>query len=127
MEIREARLTDLGNIMALEHICFANDAWSEEVMASEISASHTYYIVGFLDGELIGYGGLSKLETSNQADIQTIRCAGSSRQASGLASSCADSFAWPTFISSGNGTPFFTAVISARMEIAISDGVLLPM
>ncbi len=72
MEIREAKLADLGSIMALEHICFANDAWSEDVMSSEISANHTYYIVGFLDGELIGYGGLSKLETSNQADIQTI-------------------------------------------------------
>jgi hypothetical protein len=27
----------------------------------------------------------------------------------------------------GKATPFFTAVSSARMEIAISGGVLLPM
>ena len=58
---------------------------------------------------------------------QTMRCAGSSRQASGLASSCAASLALPTFISSGKATLFFTAVISARMEMAISDGVLLPI
>lgn len=73
------------------------------------------------------HGGPKAAERVNQTDLQTMRCAGSSRQASGLASSWADSFAWPTFISSGNGTPFFTAVISARMEMAISEGVLLPM
>ena len=73
------------------------------------------------------HGGPRAAERVNQGDSQTMRCAGSSRQASGLASSCADSFAWPTFISSGNGTPFLTAVISARMEMAISEGVLLPI
>ena len=57
----------------------------------------------------------------------TMRFAGSSRQASGLASSWAASFAFATCMISGSCTPFFAAVMSARMEIAISDGVLLPM
>ncbi|MEY4418646.1 MAG: tRNA ((37)-N6)-threonylcarbamoyltransferase complex transferase subunit TsaD, partial [Actinomycetota bacterium] len=72
IEIREARVADLDLIMQLEHVCFANDAWSEEVMRSELKADHTYYVLGLVNGELIGYAGLSKLPGSNQADIQTI-------------------------------------------------------
>ena len=37
------------------------------------------------------------------------------------------SFATATVVTSGSATPFFTAVISARIEIAISGGVRLPM
>jgi len=72
MIIREATIADLEQIMDLEHRCFVNDAWSQEVMASEITAPHTYYIVCLEDGKVVGYAGLSKLEASEQADIQTI-------------------------------------------------------
>jgi rSAM/selenodomain-associated transferase 1 len=43
----------------------------------------------------------------------------------GVAASCA--FAPATFTTSGSRTPFFTAVISASIEMAISGGVRLPM
>lgn len=36
-------------------------------------------------------------------------------------------FALATRTSAGSATPFLAAVISARMEMAISAGVLLPM
>ena len=56
-----------------------------------------------------------------------MRCAGSYKHASGLASNCIASFALPTLIISGSAILFFTAVNSAKIEIAISEGVLLPI
>ena len=72
MQIREATEKDLPTIMAIELECFANDAWSEEVMLSELMAKHTFYAVILEQEQIVGYGGLSKLPGSNQADIQTI-------------------------------------------------------
>jgi N6-L-threonylcarbamoyladenine synthase len=72
MLIREATEKDLAGIMALEQECFSNDAWSEDVMHSELIASHTFYVVVLEDKKIVGYAGLSKLPGSNQADIQTI-------------------------------------------------------
>ncbi len=75
MLIREATENDLAGIMLIERSCFVNDAWSEEVMLSELVAPHTFYVVALEGAELIGYAGLSKLGQSNQADIQTIATA----------------------------------------------------
>jgi len=75
MVIREAQASDLEAIMAIENSCFVKDAWSEEVMLSELNAKHTYYIVAESEGKIVGYAGLSKLEQSPQADIQTIATA----------------------------------------------------
>jgi N6-L-threonylcarbamoyladenine synthase len=75
MIIREATIEDLPGIMAIEASCFINDAWSEEVMLSELQAPHTFYVVTVIDSEIVGYGGLSKLGQSKQADIQTIAVA----------------------------------------------------
>jgi len=72
MLIREATEKDLSGIMAIEHECFINDAWSEDVMLSEVVASHTFYVVVIEEDQVVGYAGLSKLPGSNQADIQTI-------------------------------------------------------
>ncbi|NDE88825.1 MAG: ribosomal-protein-alanine N-acetyltransferase, partial [Micrococcales bacterium] len=72
MIIREATSKDLAGIMALEQKCFVKDAWSADVMESEITAEHTYYIVCLVEDLIVGYAGLSKLEASDQADIQTI-------------------------------------------------------
>lgn len=79
MLIREANEHDIDQIMALEKTCFVNDAWSEEVMLSELKAEHTFYVVGFVGDNLVGYGGLSKLPGSHQADIQTIATAPAER------------------------------------------------
>ena len=72
IEIREATKDDLPAIMELERTCFANDAWDTQSMRSEITAKHTYYLVAFEAGSLLGYAGLSKLAGNSQADIQTI-------------------------------------------------------
>jgi N6-L-threonylcarbamoyladenine synthase len=58
--------------MQLERACFANDAWDQATMRSEITAKHTYYLVALEAGSLRGYAGLSKLPGNSQADIQTI-------------------------------------------------------
>lgn len=70
--IREATVQDLDAIMLIEQECFINDAWSKEMMRDELKAPHTFYIVAVLDDVVVGYGGLSKLTGSDQADIQTI-------------------------------------------------------
>jgi len=72
VDIRQATLLDLPEIMKLENSSFANDAWPEATFHSELAAEHTYYIVALVADEIVGYAGLSKLAGSNQADIQTI-------------------------------------------------------
>ena len=70
--IREALVDDLDAIMVLEEECFANDAWSREVMQSELAAKHTFYLVADHLGSILGYAGSSQLTGATQADIQTI-------------------------------------------------------
>jgi len=72
VDIRQATLLDLPEIMKLENSSFANDAWPEATFHSELAAKHTYYIVAMVADDIVGYAGLSKLAGSNQADIQTI-------------------------------------------------------
>ena len=72
IEIRQATVLDLPEIMKLETASFANDAWPEETFKSELAAKHTYYILALEDNLVVGYAGLSKLPGSDQADIQTI-------------------------------------------------------
>ena len=73
--IREARESDLPEIMRLEHSCFGSDSWSEANMHAELTEHHTYYLVAEVEDRLVGYGGLSKLPSSEQSDIQTIAVA----------------------------------------------------
>lgn len=77
--IREATVQDLDAIMLIEQECFINDAWSQEMMRDELKAPHTFYIVAVLEDVVVGYGGLSKLTGSDQADIQTIATSPSKR------------------------------------------------
>ena len=72
IEIRQATVLDLPEIMKLETASFVNDAWPEETFKSELAAKHTYYILALEDNLVVGYAGLSKLPGSDQADIQTI-------------------------------------------------------
>ena len=77
--IRPAQANDLSAIMVIEQDRFASDAWSVELMSSELAAEHTYYFVAELNDQLVGYAGLSKVESSEQADVQTIAVARSVR------------------------------------------------
>jgi len=82
LHLRLATEADLAKIMQLENASFATDAWPEESMRFELTAPHTSYFVAFDTSEeqnLIGYGGLAKLQGSPQADIQTIAISQESR------------------------------------------------
>jgi len=76
LNILEAKLEDLDQIMQLEKSCFGSDAWDAKTMRSELIAKHTYYLSAFdanSPGEpLIGYAGISKVPGNSQADVQTI-------------------------------------------------------
>ena len=72
IKILPATEQHLEQMMALEHICFGSDAWTEESMRFETLAEHTRYFV-LLEGDRVrGYAGLSKPPSTNQADVQTI-------------------------------------------------------
>ena len=70
--LRDADLADLDAIMALEAATFPSDAWSREMMAAELAAPHTRYLVAVVDGQTVGYAGLSAPAGASQADVQTI-------------------------------------------------------
>jgi len=70
--LRDADLVDLEAIMALETATFPTDAWSREMMAAELAAPHTRYLVALVEGVIVGYAGLSAPTGASQADIQTI-------------------------------------------------------
>lgn len=85
VRVREAEVRDLDAIMALESTTFTTDAWSREMMAAELAAPHTRYIVALDtgaqgDGAIIGYAGLSAPRGASQADIQTIAVAAEYRR-----------------------------------------------
>lgn len=70
--LRDAESHDLDAIMALESTTFVSDAWSREMMAAELVAPHTRYLVATVAERVIGYAGLSAPRGAEQADIQTI-------------------------------------------------------
>lgn len=72
MTLRDATPADLDAIMAIETRSFPTDAWSREVMASELAGPYGRYLVDEVDGSVIGYGGVRALRGSADADIQTI-------------------------------------------------------
>ncbi|GAA1734084.1 ribosomal protein S18-alanine N-acetyltransferase [Microcella frigidaquae] len=78
--LRDATLDDLDAIMALEERLFPGDAWSAPMMAAELAAPHTRYLVAEAEGAIVGYAGLSALPGSPQADIQTIGVAPACRR-----------------------------------------------
>ncbi len=78
---RSAGLDDLDAIMALEHATFPSDAWSRDMMAAELAAGHTHYVVLHEGDELVAYGGVSAPDGLELADIQTLAVSGSRRRA----------------------------------------------
>lgn len=75
MNLRTATADDLGAIMALERASFPTDAWSETLMAAELSSPHGRYVVDVEAGRLAGYGGVRVVQGAADADIQTIAIA----------------------------------------------------
>ncbi|MGG7464563.1 ribosomal protein S18-alanine N-acetyltransferase [Plantibacter sp. YIM 135347] len=74
--LRTATEADLDRIMDMERTVFTTDAWSDEMMRSEILSPHgTYLVATDADGDgsvLDGYAGLFAPSRSNDGDIQTI-------------------------------------------------------
>ncbi len=70
--VRDATPDDLAAIMVLERRLFPADAWSTAMMADELAAAHTRYLVAEVAGQVVGYAGLSALPGSSQADVHTI-------------------------------------------------------
>ena len=71
----EATSADLDVIMALEHASFPTDAWSSELMASELASPHTVYLLAKDGDEVVGYGGVQAMAGNPDTDIQTITIA----------------------------------------------------
>lgn len=65
--------------MDMERTVFVNDAWSTDMMRSELQSPHGYYLVATAaDGDagiLDGYAGLFAPSRSDDADVQTIAVA----------------------------------------------------
>ena len=78
--MRPATEADLAAIMELEKASFGNDSWSRPTMRAELMAPHTYYLVAHKEEQILGYAGLSKVESSSSADIQTIAVSDSHRR-----------------------------------------------
>jgi ribosomal-protein-alanine N-acetyltransferase len=82
-QLRKASEADLDAIMAIESAVFGSDAWSPQVMRSELAGPSNYYLVAFppgLPGTVEGYAGLSAPERADQGDIQTIAVSETARR-----------------------------------------------
>lgn len=72
MSLRAATVDDLPGIMTLERACFPTDAWSDAMMAAELSSPHGRYLVDVEASRIVGYGGVRAVTGATDADIQTI-------------------------------------------------------
>ncbi|AWB87151.1 ribosomal protein S18-alanine N-acetyltransferase [Mycetocola zhujimingii] len=82
-QIRRATVADLAHILAIEQSTFGSDAWSAELLRSELASANTYYIVATPVGapEIVeGYAGLMVPPGADDADIQTIAVAAEVRR-----------------------------------------------
>ncbi|MEV8266895.1 ribosomal protein S18-alanine N-acetyltransferase [Microbacterium sp. NPDC076911] len=79
MTLRTATVDDLDAIMALERASFPSDAWSEAMMAEELTSPHGWYLVDEEQGKVIAYAGLRAAKGAKDADVQTITVAESER------------------------------------------------
>ena len=76
MVLRPMRRGDVDAVAAMEGILFGAEAWSPELLATEMTAdpASRYYIVADDDGVITGYGGLLA-QRGGQADVLTLAVA----------------------------------------------------
>ena len=76
MVLRPMRRGDVDAVAAMEEILFGAEAWSPELLATEMTAdpASRYYIVADDDGVITGYGGLFA-QRGGQADVLTLAVA----------------------------------------------------
>lgn len=71
--LRRAVVSDAAAIAVHEQQLFGSDAWSANLVLSELNGKHREYWVFELAGELIAYAGV--LVLGGEADVQTIAVA----------------------------------------------------
>ena len=74
VQLQQAQLEDLPEMIEWEKTLFGADAWSPELVVAEVSHPLNYYVVARDDTqELVGYAGL-RVDSfpAEHADIQTI-------------------------------------------------------
>ena len=74
-QLRRANRADVSAIMALETRIFANDAWSADAMARDVTDPACYYLVAFPPDsptQIDAYAGLLAPRGALEGDIQTI-------------------------------------------------------
>ena len=76
MVLRPMHRGDLDAVAAMEEILFGAEAWSPELLATELAADpgSRYYIVAEDEGVIAGYGGLLA-QRGGQADVLTLAVA----------------------------------------------------
>jgi [ribosomal protein S18]-alanine N-acetyltransferase len=76
MVLRPMSRDDVGAVAALEQELFGEEAWSPELLATEVTANPLgkYYLVADDDGVITGYGGLLAMR-GGQADVLTLAVA----------------------------------------------------
>ncbi|MFC0680774.1 ribosomal protein S18-alanine N-acetyltransferase [Lysobacter korlensis] len=71
-ELRPARATDLGAVIAIERAAYPEDAWSEDAMASQLENPNTRYLVAEEGGVIVGYAGLLAPVGAETAEVHTV-------------------------------------------------------
>ena len=76
MVLRPMRRGDVDAVAAMEEILFGAEAWSPELLTTEMTAdpASRYYLVADDDGVITGYGGLLA-QRGGQADVLTLAVA----------------------------------------------------
>ena len=76
MVLRPMRHGDVDAVAAMEEILFGPEAWSPELLTTEMTAdpASRYYLVADDDGVITGYGGLLA-QRGGQADVLTLAVA----------------------------------------------------
>lgn len=79
--LRVMTVDDLPAVMRIERETFPRDAWTEGMLRGELDDQPRtrHYVVALLDGEIVGYAGLSA--AGDQADVQTIAVLAGRRRA----------------------------------------------
>lgn len=70
VRLRQMNLADVGPVMALETALFPEDAWSQNILLSELAEPGRHYFVAETDGEIVGYAGLRAVVP--EGDVQTM-------------------------------------------------------
>jgi ribosomal-protein-alanine N-acetyltransferase len=76
MVLRPMGRGDVAAVAAMEEVLFGAEAWSPELLATEVTTDPVsrYYIVADDDGVITGYGGLLA-QRGGQADVLTLAVA----------------------------------------------------